>query len=102
MAMKKYVATIVLISSPIVHETKTTVITISGSSLKELGQDFAGDLWTRVKSYIGEIFSFSIFCYSYGEFSKEKTSEFNKIIEKEVMSWNEEIVKEKSKQSELK
>lgn len=113
--MKKYVAIIFLDSSVIEHEYITTVITISESNLKKLGEEFVIELWKKSLLSIGRILSSSVRCYSYGEFSTEKSSEFNLFVEKEIVHWNNNLKREmkswekkmearleRSKQSELK
>ncbi|HZJ41218.1 MAG TPA: hypothetical protein VFD16_03070 [Candidatus Saccharimonadales bacterium] len=90
--MKKYVVIIILESWSVrLYEPKTTVLTISESYLNKIDEEFVMDFFNRDKLLIGRVSSFSVICYSYGEYSKEKSSQIEKAVEKEVARWNEEV-----------
>lgn len=96
--MKKYVAVIVLNSCPILFEPITTVVIISESSLKKLEMEFVMNLFGHNRLTIGEILSFSVSCYAYGEYSAEKSLDLKGLIDADVECWNKEVAEKKSKQ----
>ena len=94
--MKKYVVIISLFSSPVSFENKTSNLMDSASTIKELELKLSDKLFGLDPMSVGTILSFSITCFSYGEYSKEKSLELESWFSAFVDDFNKKVEDERN------
>ncbi len=94
--MKKYVVIISLFSSPVSFENATSNLMDSASSIKELELKLSDKLFGLDPMSVGNILSFSVTCFSYGEYSKEKSLELESRFSDFVHDFNKKVENERN------